>query len=106
MNQDPPPGCSDYSRIGMNMESSRRRDPKSRELLGPLFGQVAVATVRNVLFNSVANLQNVDKLLASKVAQLRARKEQLQVTENEDMSQTVTQLLHQKDERLESDIVT
>lgn len=40
--------------------------------MNPLFGQVAVATVRNVLFTSVAKLQRVDELLSDKVAELRA----------------------------------
>ncbi|KAG0610637.1 hypothetical protein M758_7G080400 [Ceratodon purpureus] len=88
MGQDIPAGYSDKPRIGlnggMNPENLRRRDPKSRELLGPLFGQVAVATVRNVLYNGVGKLQNVDKMLANKIAQLRERKDQLPVTKNED----------------------
>ena len=101
MGRDLPPGYSDKPRIGlnggMNPENLRRRDPKSRELLGPLFGQVAVATVRNVLHNEVATLQSVDKMLKDKVAQLRERKEQLQSMKNEDERQTVIQLLDQGD---------
>lgn len=97
MGRDLPAGCSEKPRIGlnggMNPENLRRRDPKSRELLGPLFGQVAVATVRNVLYNGVATLQNADKMLAGKVAQLRERKEQLQVMKDKDEG-----FLEQRDE--------
>jgi hypothetical protein len=88
MGRDRPRGCSDKPRIGlnggMNAENLRRRDPKSRELLGPLFGQVAVATVRNVLYNGIATLQSADKVLADRVAQLKERKEQLQLMKDEE----------------------
>ncbi|XP_024397137.1 uncharacterized protein [Physcomitrium patens] len=96
MEQDLTPGFAQKHRMGMNPDNLRRRDSKSRELLGPFFGQVAVASARNVLITGVENLQNVDKMLADRVAQFRERRKHLELLRNENERQTVLQLLDQQ----------
>lgn len=96
MGEDLSPGNADRPLAGMDTESSRPRDSKSRELLSSLFGQVAASAVRNIIDDGVATLEKLDKMLAERVAQFTERRKQLKSMENEDERQHVLQLLEQQ----------
>lgn len=78
-------------------EDLRPRDSKGKELLSSLFGQVAATTVRNIIDDSVATLEKLDKMLAERVAQFTERRKQLKTMQNEDERRHVLQLLEQQE---------
>ena len=91
MEQDPSPGdCSEKIQpsVRTDPENLRRRDPKRfRDLLTPLLD----------LDDDVANLQNLDKMLADRFAQFTERRKQLHAMKNENEREIVIKMLEEKE---------